>query len=295
MRDYLQIHLVVLAWGFTSILGKLIRIPAVEVTIWRTGIAALLLIVIARILGVNLRVTRKDLLPMLGTGMLIGVHWALFFLSARLATASVCLAAMPTIMIWCSILEPMIRRSWKWSWVELVVGAVVVGAVWMIYQVEMKYWQGFTVGLISAVFAAVFSVINKSLTMQHHPVRLCAWQMIGACGTCVALLPVLGSGRMSLPDWPDVGWLLILALVCTVGAYIGYLDVLRRISVFSVNVVYNLEPVYGILMASLFLGQSERMSAGFYGGAGIIMIAVLGLPWLNRWTGGRVRKIEIIP
>ncbi len=85
-----------------------------------------------------------------------------------------------------------------------------------------------------------------------------------------------------MPSASDLGWLLVLSLVCTVGAYIGYMDVLRRLSVFTINVVYNMEPVYGIILAALFFGDKERMSTGFYLGGVIIMFAVFSLPWINR-------------
>jgi drug/metabolite transporter (DMT)-like permease len=74
----------------------------------------------------------------------------------------------------------------------------------------------------------------------------------------------------------------VLSQACTVGAYAAYIHVLRRMSVFSVNVVYNLEPVYGIILAALIFGDTERMSTGFYIGTGTIIAAVIVLPFVNR-------------
>jgi drug/metabolite transporter (DMT)-like permease len=87
-----------------------------------------------------------------------------------------------------------------------------------------------------------------------------------------------------LPDAASAFWVIVLALVCTVAAYAGFMDVLRRVSVFTVNVVYNMEPVYGILLAALVFGQAEFMSGGFYIGAAIIIAIVLTLPWIRRWV-----------
>src|SRR3954470_10514413 len=81
LRDLVQLHLVILAWGFTAILGKLITLPAVEVTVWRTALAALGLAILARLRGLSLRVPRGVALQLLGTGLIIGWHWMLFFLS----------------------------------------------------------------------------------------------------------------------------------------------------------------------------------------------------------------------
>jgi drug/metabolite transporter (DMT)-like permease len=273
---------VVLAWGFTAILGKLISIPAPEVTVWRTALAALGLAIIAKLRGMNLCLPRRVTLALLGTGVLIGWHWVLFFLSARLSTASVCLAAMPTIMVWCSVLEPLVNRTHRWSKAELLTGVVMIGAVWIIYNFEFRNWLGFTVGLVSAFIAAIFGVFNKLLTTRHSSILICFYQMVGACAACLVLLPFFGKENLALPSALDFLWLLVLSQLCTVGAYIGYLDVLRRMSVFTVNVVYNLEPVYGIALAALIFGERERMSGGFYLGAGIIIAAVLALPWINR-------------
>jgi drug/metabolite transporter (DMT)-like permease len=281
----LQLHLVVLAWGFTAILGKLITLPTLELTVWRTALAAIGLVLIAVFSGLSLRISRVALLHLLGTGLIIGWHWILFFLSARLSTASVSLAAMPTIMIWCTLLEPLMNHApagRRWSKAELLTGVVMVGAVWIIYQFEFKHWLGFTVGLASAFLAAIFAVINKSLTKTHPPVIICGYQMVGACVACLVLLPFLPSATLALPSTSNFLWLLVLSQVCTVGAYLGYLDVLRRMSVFTVNVVYNMEPVYGILLAALVFGEKERMSGGFYLGAGIIIAIVMVMPWVQR-------------
>ena len=277
-----QLHLVIFAWGLTAILGKLITLPPVEVTVWRTALAAVGLVLIALVSGIPLRLPRRVVLQILGTGLIIGWHWILFFLSARLATASVSLAALPTVMIWCSLLEPLVNGTRRWSKGELLTGAVMVGAVWIIYQFEFRHWLGFTVGLASAMLAAVFAVINKGLTAKYPAVTICGYQMIGACAACVMLLPFFASGKPALPSTSDFLWLLVLSQVCTVGAYVAYLDVLRRMSIFTVNVVYNLEPVYGIVLAALVFGETERMSGGFYVGAGIIIAIVMVMPWVQR-------------
>ena len=282
-RDYLQIHVVVLVWSLTAIVGKLISLPALDMVIWRTGIAALGYLLIARAMRCAIVVDRATLLRLLGVGALIGWHWVLFFASARLGTASMCLAAMPTIMLWSSLFEPLVDGTRRWRFTELLVGVVMVGAVWLIYRVEFRYSWGFTVGLMSAAFAAAFTVLNKQLVPRHPFSVLLIWEMAGACAVCLLTLPfVEGRWLPLLPSARDGGWLLVLALVCTVAAYAGYIDALRRLSVFTINVIYNLEPVYGIVLAALVFGGSELMSLGFYLGTAIIVGSVVALPFLRR-------------
>ena len=289
MRDYLKLHLVIIAWGFTAILGKLIEMPPVEMMVWRTALAAAGFMLVARWQGVSLRLPRAQRRTMMLLGGLLGVHWILFFLSARLATASVCLAAMPTAMLWCSILEPWVDGTRRWRPLELVVGAVILGAVWLIYEVEFRYWLGFSVGLAAALLAAIFSVINKQVVTRCHFAVMGSYQLSGACLVSVVAWLWFEQGQVTTPGWDDLGWLLLFSSVCTVWAYAGYMDVLRRLSMFTVNVIYNLEPIYGILLAAAIFGQSEYMSPGFYIGAGIIIGSVILVPWLEKWAGARGR------
>ena len=297
MRDYLLLHLVILAWGFTAILGKLITLPPIEVVLWRTAIASAGFALLARGLRQSLRLSRTDLWKMVGVGAILGLHWILFFLSARLATASVSLAALPTAMLWCSLIEPYADGTRRWRPLELLVGIIIVGAVWMIYEVELRYWLGFTVGIVSALLAALFAVMNKQLVARSHYAVMGYYQMLGALAITALAWLVATPGQFTLPGAWDGLWIFILATVCTVGAYAGYMAVLRRMSVFTVNVVYNLEPVYGIILAVLIFGSQEHMSGGFYIGASIIMGSVLIVPWLSRWVERKpvVKEHPFIP
>jgi drug/metabolite transporter (DMT)-like permease len=266
LPDYLQLNLVVLVWSFTAILGKLISLTALDVVIWRTGMATLGAMGLAKMMRQSL-----------------AVHWVLFFASARLSTASVCLAAMPMVMVWSSLIEPIINGTRRWRASEMLMGVIMVGAVWLIYRVEFRHSWGFTVGLMSAAMAAVFTVLNKQIAHRHHYSVMLTWQMLGACAVCLLVLPLAENRWLPLlPSAVDFGWLLVLSIVCTVAAYAAYIDVLGRMSVFTINIVYNLEPVYGIVLAVLIFGSSELLSSGFYLGTAIIVGAVVAMPLLSK-------------
>lgn len=292
MRDYLQLHLIILLWSLTAILGKLITLPALDMVVWRTALAATGFAVWAALLRVPVRLPARERWQLLGLGALLGWHWILFFLSARLSTATIALAAMPTLMICCSVIEPLVDGTRRWNKGELVVGTVIVGAVWMIYEVEFRYWLGFTVGLCSVLLAACFAVGNKRIAHKHHFTILMGWQMLGALFACLITLPLV-TGRLLPLSVPAADWtaLLVLSFVCTVLPYAGFGQLLRRLSVFTINVAYNLEPVYGILMAAAVFGEQEKMSAGFYVAATIIIVSVIALPWWNR----RRTVVEPVP
>ena len=283
MPPLLVLHLVILAWAFTAILGKLISLPSLDMVVWRTGLATLGFVAIALAMRAPLRLAKRDAGILFGLGAILGLHWVLFFLSARLATASVSLAAMPTMLIWCTLMEPFVNGTRRWSRVEVILGMVIIAAVWMIYAVELRHWFGFTIGIVSALIASVYAIFNKQVVARYHFATLCAWQLGGACVAAWVLLPfVSGTALPEIPGARDLGWIVLFAIGCTVLPYAAFVYVMKRMSVFTVNVVYNLEPLYGMALATLIFGVKEQMTPGFYAGAAIIIASVLAVPWLQR-------------
>jgi drug/metabolite transporter (DMT)-like permease len=279
----LVLHLVILAWAFTAILGKLISLPSLDMVVWRTGLATVGFVAIAIAMRAPLRLAKRDAGILFGLGAILGLHWVLFFLSARLATASVSLAAMPTMLIWCTLMEPFVNGTRRWSRVEVILGMVIIAAVWMIYAVELNHWFGFTIGIVSALIASVYAIFNKQVVARYHFATLCAWQLGGACVAAWVLLPfVSGTALPEMPGARDLGWIVLFAIGCTVLPYAAFVYVMKRMSVFTVNVVYNLEPLYGMALATLIFGVKEQMTPGFYAGAAIIIASVLAVPWLQR-------------
>ena len=283
MPPLLVLHLVILAWAFTAILGKLISLPSLDMVVWRTGLATVGFVAIAIAMRAPLRLAKRDAGILFGLGAILGLHWVLFFLSARLATASVSLAAMPTMLIWCTLMEPFVNGTRRWSRVEVILGMVIIAAVWMIYAVELNHWFGFTIGIVSALIASVYAIFNKQVVARYHFATLCAWQLGGACVAAWVLLPfVSGTALPAMPGAHDLGWIVLFAIGCTVLPYAAFVYVMKRMSVFTVNVVYNLEPLYGMALATLIFGVKEQMTPGFYAGAAIIIASVLAVPWLQR-------------
>jgi drug/metabolite transporter (DMT)-like permease len=62
---------------------------------------------------------------------------------------------------------------------------------------------------------------------------------------------------------------------------------LQKISAFTVNLTYNLEPVYGILLAFLVLGENRFLNEWFYPGFGIILLAI----FLQMWRLWRKKSV----
>ena len=287
-KDYLHLHFIVFIWGFTAILGLLITIPPVEVVFYRTLIASCGLGVIMYISKLSFNVGKIEITKLLLTGSLIAGHWILFFTSARISTVSVCLAGMATTSFWTSFLEPLVLKK-KIKWYEVLLGVVVIAGLYIIFHFEFNHAFGLLLALISAFLAALFTVINARFAKTYHHHTVTFYEMAGACISIVLFFPlykVLLADNQNLNlklSYSDLFYISILAVVCTVYAYSASIEIMKKISAFSVNLTINMEPVYGIILAVLIFGEKEKMQGGFYIGASIILLSVLAHPLLNKY------------
>ncbi|MCL6257862.1 DMT family transporter [Aquiflexum sp. TKW24L] len=293
-KDYLMLHFIVAIWSITAILGILISIASIELVFYRTLIASAMLGLIFLWKKTSIRVSRSELIKIIGTGFLISIHWILFFWAARVSTASVCLAGMATTSLWTAFLEPIINKK-KIKGFEVFLGLLVISGIYVIFRFEWGYWLGLSMAIGAALMGALFSVINGRLTKRHSPYVLTFYEMLGACVFAFMMLPVYAfffaeNGLQLIPAPMDWLWLLILSGICTVYAFSVSVELMRRITAFAVNLTVNLEPVYGIILAVLILGEREKMTGGFYLGTLIILISVLIYPIYNYILKRRMAK-----
>jgi drug/metabolite transporter (DMT)-like permease len=286
LKDYLMLHFIVMIWGITSILGLLISLPSLELVFYRTLLAAIGIGIIAVFRKKELLVSFPELLKILGVGVLISLHWIFFFWSARVSTASVCLAGMATTSLWTAFVEPLINRT-KIKWYEVGLGLLVISGLLVIFQFESGYWLGLSMALVSAFFSALFSVYNGRLTLRHNPYQITFFEMGAASLFALLFMPIYAEfvtdGQPIQWAWQgnDWIWMLILSGVCTVYAFSASVELMKRLSVFTLNLTINLEPVYGIVLAVLIFGEKEKMTPQFYLGTLIILISVLIYPVIN--------------
>ncbi|MCB2408570.1 DMT family transporter [Hymenobacter lucidus] len=297
LKDYLRLHFIVLLWGFTAILGKLISVPPVELVFWRTLLASAGLGLLLTLRRQDWRLPLADAARLLGVGALVAVHWITFFLAARLSSVSVCLAGLATLALWTSLLEPLLlwRRVRAY---EVGLGLLTMAGLYLVSQAELDQLLGLSVAILSAGISALFSVLNVKLVKQHSPLKLTFYEMAGACLSVTLFFPIYsryytqGVGLQLALRPLDWLWLLLLAGVCTVYAFSSSVELMKRLSAFVINLTVNLEPVYGIILAVLIFGATEKMSTGFYLGTLVILFSVLIHPVLDQWNQRRARRLQ---
>lgn len=283
--DYLQLHFIVFLWGFSAILGKLISIPAVEMVFYRAILAVLGMGIVILITKGSFRITRIQLIRLFLIGLIVAVHWMAFFGSARVSNVSVSLVGFATNSLWAALLEPLFNRT-RIKKFEVILGLVVIAGLYLIFSVDFKYTAGLLLGILAGFTSALFSVFNSKMVKQVPAFTITFYEMFAVFIAIGLFLPVYQSfwtnGVLQLiPTAMDWVYIALLAGVCSVYAYSVAVELMKKISVFVIQLALNLEPLYGIIMAVIIFGQTEKMSVNFYFGTGIILCAVFSYPLLK--------------
>jgi drug/metabolite transporter (DMT)-like permease len=277
-KNLIILHFTVFIWGFTGILGALITISAVQLVWYRVLIAFISLFLYFKFNKTAIKVDRNTFLKLIFTGALVGAHWVLFFASIKLSTVPVTLVCLSSITLFTAVLEPLINKT-KISKLEILAGLLIITGIVLIFKFETRYTKGIITGLVSAVCASLFSIINSKLVKKNEAPTIAFYELVGAFfWISLYLLFTHGFNKSLLLKSSDIGYLVLLGTICTSLAYVAGVSVMRELSAFKVALVTNLEPVYGILMSFIFFGDMNKMTTGFWVGAVIILSTIFLYP-----------------
>lgn len=286
-RAYLELHIAVFLFGFTAILGDLIQLSALSLVWWRVLLTSTSLLFLIRVRRLFRQMPKEDLRRFMGIGALVGIHWICFYGAIKLSNASIALIAMATTSFFTAFLEPLILRQ-KVKWFEIALGLLIIpGMILIVNSTELSKLNGLWIGLLAAFVIAIFATLNKKYIQQYNVLEITFLELGTACLLISLSLPLYfiitkESWTALLPSPMDWVYLLILSLLCTTLAYVLALRSLKHLSAFASNLTVNLEPVYGIALAWVLLGENQELSAGFYWGGVIILVSVFSYPILKR-------------
>ena len=273
---YIILHLTVIIWGFTGILGKLINMPSSSIVLDRMLIAFLTLIIVMIVKKRKEIVLWRYKWQMLFVGFITAAHWATFFEAIKVSNISVTLCCLSSCSFFIAIIQPLFLKN-KLKFYEIILGLFVVLAIYIIFSFENKFSLGIILSLFSAFFAAIFSVWNAVLIKNNSSLVITLYEMLGGTITMSLYLLMIGEFNVHsiIPYSYDLFYVLVLGIICTALAFLLGTEVLKELSPFTVSVSINLEPIYAILLALWFFGDSEIMSIEFYIGAAIILTTII--------------------
>lgn len=276
LTNYLHLHFIVFIWGFTAVLGALITIDAIPLVWFRMALATGFVWVFIKWRKESLKISKKNMLQLAGVGFLIALHWLAFFAAIKESNVSITLAVMATGAFFTAFLEPIFFKR-KIIAYEVFFGIIVILGLYLIFNSEIDNLKGILLALAASFLGALFSVFNGKLIEKHKASVITYYELLFGV-LCISIYLLVTNSfnasffTLSSSDWM---YLLILASACTAYAFIASIHVMNWLSPYTVMLTTNLEPVYGIILALLILGDNEYMSSQFYMGAGIILVTVI--------------------
>ena len=292
-KAFIQLHLAVFLAGFTAILGKLISLNE-GLLVWYRMLMTVVVLAGWMYYKKQLQlIAKKDMLKIAGVGLILALHWVTFYGSVKYANVSVALVCFSATGFFTALLEPLLLRK-KIVWTELALGLLAIAGIYIIFDFHPQYKTGILFGLLSAMGSAMFPIMNKQLLLRFTPKTLTLYEISGGLLLLSFILPVylhFFPATHFLPSMADAGWLLILAVICTIFTFDLQLQALKKISAFTANLTYNLEPVYGIILAFIFFGENKLLHPGFYWGLALILAAIL-LQMISEYRKFRKLKIQ---
>jgi len=269
--------------GFTGLFGRLITLNEVDIVWYRMLFTSLILLVFT---GLP-RVGWRKFAELCGCGALLGVHWMLFYGSIKASNVSIGVICFSLIGFFTALFEPLIFKK-RFSWTELVFSLITVVGVLCIFSLDARYRYGIAIGIVSSAVCALYAICNKKASVGVRSRTVLMYQMSGGLLAVSAVIPlyllIFPSQQpvVVVPDGSNLWYMLCHALFCTVGMYLLQIQALKRLSAFTVNLTYNLEPCYTIILAFLIFGEGREINFSFYIGISLILLSVL-LQSMRAW------------
>ena len=275
-KAFWQLHISVMLAGFTGLFGKLITLNEVDIVWYRMLFTSLILMVFT---GLP-RVGWKKFLQIAGCGALLGLHWMLFYSSIKASNVSIGVVCFALVGFFTAIFEPIVFHR-KVSWAELLLSLITVAGLLCIFSFDARYRYGIAIGVVSSAVCALYAIFNKKVSVGVRSRTMLMYQMSGGIVGASLIIPlylmVFPSQQpvVVIPEGSDLWWMLCHALFCTIGMYLLQIQALKQLSAFTVNLTYNLEPCYTILLAFLFFGEARELNLSFYVGISLVILSVL--------------------
>ena len=254
-KNLLLYHFIVFLYGFTSILGVLISLKALPIVIYRmligaAGLAIFFLIINPTYFRINKKVFKKVFF----SGIIIGAHWVTFFYAIKISTISITLSMMSAGALITAFIDPVYNRK-KISPYEIFFGCITIIGVVVIYKAEFEHLIGITIALFSAFLSSLFTILNRDLVKRNNFITLSFYELL--IGGVACLIFYFLTNEFKLLDFElkgfDFLWIFILGIICTSFAFNVSIKVLRHLSSFTVMMIINLEPIYGIILSLIHI------------------------------------------
>lgn len=252
--------------------GRYVSIPPPLTIWWRAFIAIFFLGAFIFYKKYPIKINLKEKGGMVFvSGVLMAAHWVTYFYALQWSNVAIGMLSLFTYPVMTAFLEPLFLKT-KFEWRHIYLGGLVLVGVYFLapeLNLENSMTQGLLMGLLSALVYSIRNIMLKTQINDLNGSVLMFYQMVV---TVIFMIPVLFiyQNEAAMDFWP---FLLILGLVTTSIGHTLFLNSFKYFSVSTASLLGGMQPIYGIILAAIFL--QEFPSARNLIGGGLIILAVL--------------------
>ena len=288
-KSYLTLHTAVLLAGFTGVFGKLISLNEITLVWYRVFFASIILFFILKTYNLKTLKSFSEIGKISKAGILITIHWIFFYASIKYSNISIGVVCYCLTSFFTAIFEPIINKK-RFNIVQGLLSLLTLLGISLIFHFDSSCQLGILLGVVSSAFAALYTIYNERLVQFYDSKLINFYQMLGGTLALGLILPFYFYSfpkQSFIPSLQDIFYLFILASCCTVALYIMFAESLKKIPAFTVNLTFNLEPIYAIILAFIFFNEGQSINFSFYIGISLVMTSVL----LQSIISARTKKI----
>ncbi len=266
------------ALGFFGKTAYSLSIAPGELLALRYSLSALMMgLVIAFTNPQSFRLTRFQLISSLLLGIFgYALFSSLFFMALTGLSASLTVLLLYTYPVMVAVLSQFIlkERLGKMGVLALIIVSIgIVGLVWGEWAASSPRFLIFGIG--AAFFYALYIMYSRKYLSDVPAMPSSFFVQIGA-GAVLSLIHFNNLERPLFILTNHTLLIISMAIICSFMAMTLFLAGLRRITSSEASILSTTEPLFGVLIAAIFLGEklsSIQTIGGFFILVGMVLIA----------------------
>lgn len=273
IKNILELSLSTLLISAAGVLGKYISMPAAVIIWWRALLALIILLLFCLYKKMDLKIpSKKDKTIILTSALFLGAHWVTYFYSIKVSNVSIGMLSLYTFPAITSILEPLIRKT-PFNKTHLLLAILVLIGIYTLVpelNFENSNAKGVFWGLFSAALFSLRNIMLKDTSKSYDGITVMVYQLFVVTVTVSPVLYFLDTSDITT-QYPYV---ILLALLSTAIGHSLFVKGLKNFSASTASIIMSTQPVYGILLAFIFLKEIPTSNT-FIGGALIISTVII--------------------
>lgn len=271
-----HLFLLLLATLFISTsgaLGKFINMPTPVIVWWRSSLAIIFIFAYCRYKKISLKIkSKKDLITFIISAFFMGAHWITYFYALKLSNVALGMLSLFTYPVITALLEPLFIKI-KFDLIYILLGFMVLAGIYVLapeFNLESSQLKGILFGVLSAICYAIRTLVLKQHVNNYNGSKLMLYQMV--------ILTVLLFPVMLFMDTSGIKtqfpYVITLALVTTAIGHSMFINSLKYFSVSTASIISSIQPIFGIIIAFIFLREIPSLNT-FFGGIIILSTVVI--------------------